>query len=201
MSKIIGKVRFDAQTKKINSGVFSLELNYTYNIEYNEMLKNKNYIEVSKEQSDLLKSNNEKGIEMCVIDGKIQEYVELLEVKLENAKAKKIAELKTIYSNDKTWECTLKNTTNSITKTKQWFVVNLSLSMEFETDQKTIITLALTQDKYFMILNLLSAFGTKVFNVNKDLQTRINLATKVLDIDAINIEAEFAKINKIITVA
>lgn len=201
MSNIIGKLRFDAETKKINSGVFPLKYDYSKNSEYIEMIKSKNYIEVSQEQFDLWNSNNQNGIEMCVIDGKIQEYVELLEVKLEKAKAKKIAELKTIYSSDKTWECTLKNTTNSITKTKQWFVVNLSLSMEFETDQKTIITLALTQDKYFGILNLLSAFGTKVFNVNKDLQTRINLATKVLDIDAINIEAEFAKINKIITVA
>jgi hypothetical protein len=201
MSKIIGKVRFDAQTKKINSGTFLLELDYSSNIEYNEMLKTKNYIEVSKEQSDLLKSNNEKGIEMCVIDGKIQEYVIPEAVRLEKAKAKKIAELQTIYSSDKIWECTLKNTTNSITKTKQWFCINLSPSMEFETDQKTIITITIPADKYFGILNLLSAFGTKVFNVNKDLQTRINLATKVLDIDAINIEAEFAKINKIITVA
>lgn len=118
-----------------------------------------------------------------------------------NAKKEKLSELQRIYSSDKIWECTLKNTTNSITKTKQWFCINLSPSMEFETDQKTIITITIPQDKYFVILNLLSAFGTKLFNINKDLQNRINLATKVLDIDAINIEAEFAKINKIIIVA
>ena len=118
-----------------------------------------------------------------------------------NVKKEKLSKLQSFYSSDKPWECTLKNTTNSITKTKDWFCINLSPSMEFETDQKTIITITIPPDKYFVILNLLSAFGTKVFNVNKDLQNRINLATKVSDINAINIEAEFAKINKIIIVA
>jgi hypothetical protein len=117
-----------------------------------------------------------------------------------NVKKEKLSKLQSFYSSDKPWECTLKNTTNSITKTKQWFCRNLAQSMEFETDQKTIIIITLTVDKYFVILNLLSAFGTKVFNVNKDLQNRINLATKVSDINAINIEAEFAKIDKIINI-
>jgi len=194
--QVFAKIRFDKETKIINA-YFHCNENWGNRSDYQEMIKEGNFFEASKEQYFLCVS----GKEYCYIDGKIQECVIPETVKLEKAKAKKIAELKTIYSSDKTWECTLKNTTNSITKTKKWFALNLSPSMEFETDQKTIITLALTQDKYFMILNLLSAFGTKVFNVNKDLQTRINLATKVLDIDAINIEAEFAKVNKIITVA
>lgn len=199
MQNIIGKVRFDAQTKITNANF--VYANYSQNPKYIEMLKNKNFIEVTEEQYQFIRSNNNNGIEVCVIDGKLQVYATPEAVKLEQAKARKLSVLQSFYSSDKPWECTLKNTTNSITKTKQWFCINLSPSMEFETDQKTIITITISQDKYFVILNLLSAFGTKVFNVNKDLQNKINLSTKVADIDAINIEAEFAKINKIIIVA
>jgi len=199
MKNIIGKVRFDAQTK-ITNGNF-VNLNYSQNPEYIEMIKVGNFIDVTEEQYQFIRSNNNNGIEVCVIDGKLQVYVTPEAVKLEQAKARKLSVLQSFYSSDKPWECTLKNTTNSITKTKQWFCINLSPSMEFETDQKTITTITIPPDKYFTILNLLSAFGTKVFNVNKDLQNKINLATKIADIDAINIEAEFAKINKIILVA
>lgn len=199
MQNIIGKVRFDAQTK-ITNGNF-VNLNYSQNPEYIKMLTDGNFIDVTEEQYQFIRSNNNNGIEVCVIDGKLQVYVTPDSIKLEKAKVRKLSVLQSFYSSNKTWECTLKNTTNSITKTKDWFCINLSPSMEFETDQKTIITITIPPDKYFVILNLLSAFGTKVFNVNKDLQNKINLATKVADIDAINIEAEFAKINKIIIVA
>ena len=201
MQKIVGKVRFDAQTKKINSGVFPLEFDYSSNIEYNEMLKTKNYIEVSKEQSDLLKSNNEKGIEMCVIDGKIQEYVEPLEVKLENAKALKSSELLKIYASSETWSCVVQDTVGFIKKEKNWIFTNISTKMQFKYDYGDFFEKNLILEDVENIKNKLNDIGFNLYKVQDKIKSLIHNAKTIEEIDAINIEEEFAKINKIITVA
>jgi hypothetical protein len=200
MSKIIGKVRFDAQTKKINSGTFPLEFDYSSNIEYNEMLKTKNYIEVSKQQSDLLKSSNEKGITMCVIDGKIQEYVEPLEVKLENAKALKNSELSKIYASSETWSCVVQDTAGFIKKEKNWIFTNISTKMQFRYDSGEFFEKKLSSEDIDDIKNQLNDIGWKIFNINIQIKDLISNAKTIEEIQAIDIQKEFSRIEKVITI-
>ena len=102
MQKIIGKVRFDAQTK-ITNGNF-VNLNYSQNPEYIEMLKVGNFIDVTEEQYQFIRSNNNNGIEVCVIDGVLHACIEGDDErlqKLKKAKKQKFEELvKAYYANE-----------------------------------------------------------------------------------------------------
>ncbi len=101
MQNIIGKVRFDAQTK-ITNGNFVYD-NYSRNPEYIQMLEAGNFIDVTEEQYQFIRSNNDNGIDVCVIDGQLVEYSEDLNTKLANlkiAKKQKFEKLfKEYYSN------------------------------------------------------------------------------------------------------
>lgn len=98
MSKIIGKVRFNSETK-ITNGNFIYD-NYSQNPEYIKMLTDGNFIDVTEEQYQFIRSNNDNGIDVCVIDGVlhacIEGYDERLQ-KLKQAKNKKSKELEAAY--------------------------------------------------------------------------------------------------------
>lgn len=101
MQNIIGKVRFDAQTK-ITNGNF-VNLDYSQNSEYIAMLEEGNFIDVTQEQYDFIRSNNNNGINVSVIDGMLQVYAmnesERLQ-KLKQAKKAKFENLiKAYYAN------------------------------------------------------------------------------------------------------
>lgn len=201
MSKIIGKLRFDAGTKKINSGVFSVEVDYSKNSEYIEMMQSKNYIEVSQEQADLWNSNNQNGIEMCVIDGVLQLFVEADDVKLERAKADKLRELANVYSNISTWEFTLKDIDGTLTQSSDWLLAKISTKPIFYDDEGNVMQKTFTVEKVFEIIDKINAKGFEILTAKKTITTKINSAKKIADIEKIDIEKEFATVKKIITIS
>lgn len=194
-------MRFDAKTKKINSGIFPLEYDYSKNSEYIEMIKSKNYIEVSQEEFDLWKSNNQNGIEMCVIDGVLQPFVESDDVKLEKAKELKLSELKSFYSSNSAWQCTLKAVDGTLTRDKNWLRDNITLTSSFKNDQGVEFVKSFTLDEVFKIRDDLQAFGNVVRLKKEAIESKINSAEKIADIEKIDIEKEFEVLNRTIEIA
>jgi hypothetical protein len=190
------KIKFDKETKIINQ-YFHCDENWDHHSDYQEMIKEGNFFEASKEQYFLCVS----GKQFCYIDGKIQEYVIPETVKLEKAKAKKIAELQTIYSSDKTWKCTLKDGIGSIERDKTWIFTNISTKMQFKYDSGVFFEKNISSEDVEDVKNKLNVIGFNLFTTNDKITTLISNAKTIEEIEAINIEAEFAKINKIITVA
>jgi hypothetical protein len=206
MSKIIGKLRFDAETKKINSGVFSTEFDYSKNAEYNEMIKAKNYISVSQEEADLWKSNNQNGIEMCVIDGVLQLFVEADDVKLERAKEVKLSALKSFYSSNENWEITIKHAGN-IKPALQPLILQQNTIGKFATTLYFTdvnggeFQVLLTNAKAIVMLNDNNLIGYALRKKNLELVSQISNAKSVEEVEKIDIEKEFATVKKIITIS
>lgn len=194
-------MRFDAETKKINSGVFYAKFDYSKNAEYNEMIKAKNYIEVSQEQFDLWKSNNQNGVEMCVIDGVLQLFVEADDVKFERAKADKLRELANVYSSTSTWQCTLKAVDGTLTREKNWLRDNITLTSRFKDDKGVPFVKNFTAEQILQIRDDLQCFGSLIFDKKEEIESKINSAKKIADIEKIDIEKEFATVKKIITIS
>lgn len=94
MSEIYGKVRYDVDTKIINSSAYTPDMeNFP---EYQEMLLAGNYIDVTYDEFLDLTTKIQNGIIMCVIDGVLQEYQktpEELAVELRAAKYRKRMQL------------------------------------------------------------------------------------------------------------
>lgn len=199
MQNIIGKVRFDAQTK-ITNGNFVSD-NYSNNPEYIEMLKVGNFIDVTEEQYQFIRSNNDNGIDVCVIDGKLQVYVIPDDIKLEKAKARKLSVLQSFYSSNKTWEFTLKDIDGTLTQTSDWLLAKISTTPIFYDDKGNVIKKTFTVDKAFEIIDKINAKGFEILTTKKTITTKINSAKKIADIENIDIESEFDKINKIIEIA
>ena len=198
MQNIIGKVRLDAQTK-ITNGNFDYD-NYSQNPEYIEMLKVGNFIDVTEEQFQFIRSNNDNGTDVCVINGKLQVYVTPDSIKLEKAKAMKLCELQSFYSSNKTWECTLKDIDGALTQNSDWLLAKISTTPIFYDDKGNVIKKIFTVDKVFEIIDKINAKGFEILTIKKTITTKINSAKKVTDIENIDIESEFAKINKIINI-
>ena len=101
MQNIIGKVRFNSETK-ITNGNF-VKMDYSQNPEYIQMLEVGNFIDVTDEQYQFIRSNNDNGIDVCVIDGVLHPFIEGDDKrlqKLKQAKKQKFEKLnKAYYSN------------------------------------------------------------------------------------------------------
>lgn len=98
MSEIIGQVRFNPQTKITNGNFVYGE--YSQNAEYIEMLQVGNFIDVTEEQYNLLRSYNDNGTDVCVIDGVLVPCIEDPSVtltKLKKARARKFEEISNAY--------------------------------------------------------------------------------------------------------
>lgn len=96
--EIIGKVRFNPQTK-ITNGNF-VNGDYSQNSEYITMLEDGNFIEVTQEQYDFISEHNNNGFEVCIINDelvKCEEDPSITLTKLKKARADKFNEMATAY--------------------------------------------------------------------------------------------------------
>ena len=100
MEQIIGKVRFEPQTKKINSGLFPSNTDYSQNSDYIAMLEAGNCIDITQEQYEFIFDHNNNGFDVCVIDGVLVSCLEDPSVtltKLKKARARKFEEISNAY--------------------------------------------------------------------------------------------------------
>jgi len=189
------KIRFDKETKIINA-FFHYNENWDNNSLYQETIKEGNFFEASEQEYFLCVS----GKQFCYIDGKIQEYVEPLEVKLENAKALKNSELSKIYAIDDTWKCILKDGVGSIERSKNWIFINISTKMQFRYDSGEFFEKKLSSEDIDDIKNQLNDIGWKIFNINIQIKDLISNAKTIEEIQAIDIQKEFSSVEKVITI-
>ena len=96
--EIIGKVRFDQQTKIINgSFVYG---NYSQNSEYIEMLEVGNFIDVTEEEHNFIFYHNNNGFDVCIMNDELVKCVEdpsIALTKLKKARARKFEEISNAY--------------------------------------------------------------------------------------------------------
>lgn len=201
MQTIIGKVRFDAQTK-ITNGNF-VNLNYSQNPEYIEMLKVGNFIDVTEEQYQFIRSNNNNGIEVCVIDGKLQVCVMPDSIKLAKLKQGKLGQIETLKKSILYAPLKYKTFILTASERAQNNIV-ASLVVPFEKIKwldasGNVIELSFNEFKE--IRNIIAERTFLCYETEAILIKQVSTSEKVADIDAINIEKEFAKINKIIEIA
>lgn len=119
----------------------------------------------------------------------------------EKAKVDKLSELQSIYSSNKTWEFTLKDIDGTLTQTSDWLLAKISTTPIFYDDEGNVIKKTFTVDKVFEIIDKINAKGFEILTTKKTITTKINSAKKIADIENIDIESEFDKINKIIEIA
>ena len=199
MKNIIGKVRFDAQTK-ITNGNF-INADYSQNSEYIAMLEQGNFIDVTQEQYDFIRSNNNNGIDVCVIDGKLQVYVMPESEKLEKAKASKLVELQIIYKDGETWNFTLKDVDSSIRREQNWLKINLSNTSWFYDENNNEVEKQFTDSKVLELKYKIIIKGKEISDKFTALKSQINLCTSLSELNEIDIQGEFEKINKIIEIS
>jgi len=200
MSKIIGKVRFDAQTKIINGNFVYLD--YSQNPEYIQMLKNKNFIEVTEEQYQFIRSKNDNGIEVCVIDGNIQEYAVAETVKLQNAKQEKLSEIDKFKKAILYAPLEYKNFILLATEKAQNNIVGILVS---SFDNKKWIDIGgndieLSRSEFEEIRDIIEKRSYLCYKTEADLIKNISTAKYAIELEEIDIEKEFAKIDKIINI-
>lgn len=203
MQNIIGKVRFDAQTKKINSGLFLKEMNYSQNTEYVQMIELGNFIEVTEEQYQFIRSKNDNGIEVCVIDSKIQEYVIPESIKVQNAKQEKLSEIDKFKKAILYAPLEYKNFILLATEKAQNNIVGTLVS-SFDKKQWIDIggnDIELSRSEFEEIRDIIEKRSYLCYKTEADLIKNISTAKDISELNNIDIEAEFAKVNKIITVA
>jgi hypothetical protein len=202
MQTIVGKVRFDAQTKIINSGLFDIKFDYSKNLEYIEMLQNTNFIDVTEEQYQFIRSKNDNGIEMCVVAGKIQEYVIPESIKLENAKQEKFSEIDKFKKAILYAPLEYKNFILSATEKAQNNIVGALVS-SFDKKQWIDIRgndIELGRSEFEEIRDIIEKRSYLCYRAEADLINKISTAKDIAELNNIDIEAEFAKIDKIINI-
>lgn len=202
MQNIIGKVRFDAQTKKINSGLFLKEMNYSQNTEYVQMIELGNFIEVTEEQYQFIRSKNDNGIEVCVIDSKIQEYVIPESIKVQNAKQEKLSEIDKFKKAILYAPLEYKNFILLATEKAQNNIVGTLVS-SFDKKQWIDIggnDIELSRSEFEEIRNIIEKRSYLCYKTEADLIKNISTAKDISELNNIDIEAEFAKVDKIINI-
>jgi len=200
MQTIIGKVRFDAQTKIINGNFVYLD--YSQNPEYIQMLKNKNFIEVTEEQYQFIRSKNDNGIEVCVVDSKIQEYVIPESIKLENAKQEKLSGIDKFKKAILYAPLEYKNFILPVTEKAQNNIVGILVS---SFDKKKWIDIGgndieLSRSEFEEIRDIIEKRSYLCYKTAADLIKNISTAKDAIELAKIDIEKEFAKIDKIINI-
>lgn len=200
MSEIIGKVRFNPQTKITNGNFVYGE--YSQNAEYIEMLQNTNFIDVTEEQYQFIRSKNDNGIEVCVIDGKIQEYVVPESIKLQNAKQEKLSEIDKFKKAILYAPLEYKNFILLATEKAQNNIVGTLVS---SFDKKKWIDIGgndieLSRSEFEEIRDIIEKRSYLCYKTAADLIKNISTSKDISELNNINIEAEFAKIDKIINI-
>ena len=200
MSKIIGKVRFNSETKITNGNFASGD--YSQNPEYIQMLKNKNFIEVTEEQYQFIRSKNDNGIEVCVIDGNIQEYAVAETVKLQNAKQEKLSEIDKFKKAILYAPLEYKNFILLATEKAQNNIVGILVS---SFDNKKWIDIGgndieLSRSEFEEIRDIIEKRSYLCYKTEADLIKNISTAKYAIELEEIDIEKEFAKIDKIINI-
>ena len=193
--EVFVKVRFDIETKKTNA-YFHADEDWSKHGEYQEMIKLGNYYEATFEE--YLLCNN---AQQCVIDGVLQPFVEADDSKLKMARAVKLSELKSFYSKASTWECTLKAVDGALTREKNWLRDNITLTSRFKDDKGVPFVKIFTAEQILKIKDDLQCFGSLIFDKKEEIESKINSAKKIADIEKIDIEKEFATVKKIITIS
>jgi hypothetical protein len=193
-------VRFDAQTKIINGNFVYLD--YSQNPEYIQMLKNKNFIEVTEEQYQFIRSKNDNGIEVCVIDGNIQEYVIPESIKLQNAKQEKLDEIDKFKKAILYAPLEYKNFILPATEKAQNNIVGTLVS---SFDKKKWIDIGgndieLSRSEFEEIRDIIEKRSYLCYKTAAYLIKNISTAKDVKELAKIDIEKEFAKIDKIINI-
>lgn len=202
MQKIVGKVRFDAQTKIINSGLFNIKFDYSKNLEYIEMLQNTNFIDVTEEQYQFIRSKNDNGIEVCVIDSKIQEYVIPESIKVQNAKQEKLSEIDKFKKAILYAPLEYKNFILLATEKAQNNIVGTLVS-SFDKKQWIDIggnDIELSRSEFEEIRDIIEKRSYLCYKTEADLIKNISTAKDAKELANIDIEKEFAKIDKIINI-
>lgn len=120
---------------------------------------------------------------------------------LKSARDRKLKELANVYSNHSTWQCTLKAVDGSLTRDKNWLRDNITLTSRFKDDEGVPFVKNFTAEQILKIRDDLQYFGSLVFDKKEEIQSKINSAQKISDIEKIDIKGEFEKINKIIEIA
>jgi len=113
----------------------------------------------------------------------------------------KLSELKSFYSNISTWEFTLKDIDGTLTQSSDWLLAKISTKPIFYDDKGNVMQKTFTVEKVFEIIDKINAKGFEILTAKKTITTKINSAKKIADIEKIDIEKEFAQINRVIEIA
>jgi len=194
-TEVFAKVRFDNETKRTNA-YFHTDEDWSKNAEYQEMIKLGNFYEATFEE--FLLCNN---TQQCVIDGVLQLFVEADDVKLERARKVKLSELKSFYSKNSTWQCTLKAVDGTLTREKNWLRDNITLTSRFKDDKGVPFVKNFTAEQILKIRDDLQGWGSLILDKKEEIESKINSAKKIADIEKIDIEKDFATVKKIITIS
>jgi len=200
------EVIVNPETKKITLCAFSKDINWDKNQEYIFAKQQKSLIELTEQDFNNYRKNyDEKGTEYVYIDGKIQEYVEPLEVKLESAKALKSSELQKVYASEETWKITIiyepVQTPALLPLVLQHYTIgNLRHDIQFANKNGlfTLISLSTTKAGAYQRENVI--IGLKIKNKENELSLKISNAKTIKEIEAIDIQGEFSSIEKVITI-
>ena len=120
---------------------------------------------------------------------------------LKSARDGKLKELANIYSNTSTWQCTLKAVDGTLTGEKNWLRDNITLTSRFKDDKGVPFVKNFTGEQILKIRDDLQCFGCIILDKKEEIESKINSAEKIADIEKIDIEKEFAQINSVIQIA
>ena len=120
---------------------------------------------------------------------------------LKSARDGKLKELANVYSNTSTWQCTLKAVDGTLTREKNWLRDNITLTSRFKDDKGVSFVKIFTAEQILKIKDDLQCFGSLIFDKKEEIESKINSAKKIADIEKIDIEKEFAQINSVIEIA
>ena len=120
---------------------------------------------------------------------------------LKSARDGKLRELANVYSNNSTWECTLKAVDGTLTRDKNWLRDNITLTSRFKDDKGVPFVKNFTAEQILKIRDDLQGWGSLILDKKEAIESKINSAKKIADIEKIDIEKEFAQINRVIEIA
>jgi hypothetical protein len=194
------KIRFDKETKIINR-FFHCNENWDNNNDYQAMIKEGNFFEASEQEYFLCVS----GKEFCYIDGKIQEYIEHLEVKLESSKTLKKSELKKVYANDDTWKFTIiyepVQTPALLPLVLQNNIIGkFATTIQFKDKGGAKKIISISNTKAIGVLNDNTKIALALKDTKEAIELKISNAKTIEAIQAIDIQKEFSSIEKVITI-
>jgi len=206
MNTKIGKVIFNPETKKIIPCLFSKKDDWSKNIDYISAQSSGNLIDVTEAEFNKLREGHDiTNTEYVYIDGKIQEYVEPLEVKLESAKALKSSELQKVYASEETWKFTIiyepVQTPALLPLVLQSIIIKgFATTMQFKdkSGAKKMITISST--KAVGVLNDNTKIALALKDTKEAIELKISNAKTIKEIEAIDIQGEFSSIEKVITI-